>query len=327
MKMISIILIMTFALSAQADESHRINELIKKLGIPSSGAPNVEELVKLAPISVPYLIKGLKNKNNNIRYSSAYALGKTRDPRATAPLINTLQSNDPQMRFNSAVALGRVAKKNDPSVIKSLKIALSKESNEKTKEKISETIKSITTVNQYKCNTPEECFRLGGKLIIKKEFNEGFKFLKLSCDKKHAKGCFALGSLLLQRKNEKESLVFFKLSCNLNFALGCTAAGIMELKLNNINESSKHLYKSCELKDATGCSSLAVLYVKMDNFTKGIEYIKKACDFGDANSCKEVSSFINLKEINESCKNGVEVNCKQIKLLRKTINKGFQNLL
>ena len=56
------------------------------------------------------LIEALKDKNSDVRWRAAFALGEIKDARAVEPLIEALKDEDKYFQSVAADALGRIGK-------------------------------------------------------------------------------------------------------------------------------------------------------------------------------------------------------------------------
>ena len=104
-----------------------VNGLIKALryrkdkGVRASAA---EALVKIGAPAVEPLIAALKDKDSDVRYAAAKALGEIKDPRAVEPLIAALGDESSGVRLAAAKSLGEIK---DPRAVEPLSAALKDE--------------------------------------------------------------------------------------------------------------------------------------------------------------------------------------------------------
>ena len=86
----------------------------KDKGVRASAA---EALVKIGAPAVEPLIAALKDKDSDVRYAAAKALGEIKDPRAVEPLIAALKDESSSVRRAAAEALGKIG---DPRAVEPL---------------------------------------------------------------------------------------------------------------------------------------------------------------------------------------------------------------
>ncbi|MEM4359193.1 MAG: HEAT repeat domain-containing protein, partial [Candidatus Bilamarchaeaceae archaeon] len=67
-----------------------------------------DEVVAIGEPAVPALIDALKDKNEDVRYGAAIALGKIGDARAVPALIDSLNDKGWIVREGAAKVLGRI---------------------------------------------------------------------------------------------------------------------------------------------------------------------------------------------------------------------------
>jgi CubicO group peptidase (beta-lactamase class C family) len=98
-------------LSARADDESTILSLIKQFSAadPFASGEAVTALVNIGGPAVEYLIRSLADKNDNVRWCSAIALGKIAPAGAQAInfLTASLQDKNSDVRWCSALALGK----------------------------------------------------------------------------------------------------------------------------------------------------------------------------------------------------------------------------
>jgi HEAT repeat protein len=104
------------------DRAGEIQELIHALGASGATKPHEarERLVEMGPAAVPALVEALKDRNTQLRWEAAKALGGIRAPSSADALAELLRDEDGGVRWVAADALIGMGRDGLPAVLHAL---------------------------------------------------------------------------------------------------------------------------------------------------------------------------------------------------------------